>query len=341
MSFAARILTVIGLLALALLAWQLRQVVLLLFGGLIFASVLAALAAMVRRTSNLSRRWAVAAAVLLLLVAMTAIGWLAGAPLADQLSTMQQRLPEALAAVENWLNSTPLGLRALDLWNTTSQSDISWSRVVGAAGMTLGAVGSLGLMLLLGIYLAAEPALYRKGFLSLVPPAQRPLAVQALEACADALNRWLKGQGVSMLFVGTATGLGLALLGIPLALILGLIAGLLAFVPFFGPIASGLLAVLLAFSEGPQMALYVTGLCVLIQQIEGNLLMPFIQRWAVQLPPVLGLLSVVIFAGLFGLAGVLFATPLMVMLMVLVKKLYVENLSPASAGGMPDDSDSH
>ncbi len=129
-----------------------------------------------------------------------------------------------------------------------------------------------------------------------------------------------------MLFVGSTTAIGLAMLGMPLAGTIGLIAGALAFIPFFGPIASGLLAVVLAFMEGPREALYVAGLCVLIQQIEGNLLMPFVQRWAVELPPVLGITAAVIFGVLFGLPGVILATPLMVVVMVLVQKLYVEGV---------------
>jgi predicted PurR-regulated permease PerM len=137
------------------------------------------------------------------------------------------------------------------------------------------------------------------------------------------------GQGISMLFVGTSTALGLALLGIPLALTLGLVAGALAFIPFFGPIVSGLLAVSLAFMQGPEQALYVAGLCVLIQQIEGNVLMPLVQRWAVELPPVLGITAAVIFGLLFGLPGVVLASPLMVVAMVLVRKLYVEGVLEA------------
>lgn len=129
-----------------------------------------------------------------------------------------------------------------------------------------------------------------------------------------------------MLAVGTMTTVGLWLLGMPLATLLGLIAGILAFVPFFGPIISGILAVLLAFTEGPQDALYVAILFLVIQQVEGNILMPLLQRWAVKLPPILGLLSVVVFGILFGVAGVLLATPLMVVSMVLVRKLYVEDV---------------
>ena len=109
----------------------------------------------------------------------------------------------------------------------------------------------------------------------------------------------------------------------------GLLAGALAFIPFFGPIASGVLAVLLAFMQGPELALYVAILCVVIQQIEGNLLMPLVQRWAVELPPVLGITAAVIFGLLFGLPGVILASPLMVVAMVLVRMLYVEGVLEA------------
>lgn len=135
-----------------------------------------------------------------------------------------------------------------------------------------------------------------------------------------------------MIFVGLATGIGFALLGVPLALSLGLIAALLDFVPFFGPIVAGVLAVLFAFTEGPQTALYVAILMLAVQQVEGNLLMPLVQRWAVQLPAMLGLIAVVIFAGWFGIPGIVFATPLMVVLMVLVRKLYVEEYLEKGSG---------
>jgi len=181
-------------------------------------------------------------------------------------------------------------------------------------------------MLAVGVYLAADPALCRRGLVRLVPPALRDRIDSALGAAGYALGRWLLGQAISMLFVGSATALGLALLGVPLAGTVGVIAGALAFVPFFGPIAAGALAVLLAFIEGPTQALYVTGLAVLIQQLEGYLLMPFVQRWAVALPPVLGILAAVVFGLLFGLPGVIMATPMMVVAMVLGQRIYMEGV---------------
>ena len=127
-----------------------------------------------------------------------------------------------------------------------------------------------------------------------------------------------------MAFVGTATAIGLAALGLPLAFSLGVISGVLAFVPFFGALASSVLAVLFAFTQGPQQALYVAILTIAIQQVEGHLLTPLVQRWAAQIPPVLSIMASVAFGLLFGIVGVLFATPLMVVVMTLIEKLYVE-----------------
>ena len=106
--------------------------------------------------------------------------------------------------------------------------------------------------------MAADPQLYRRGLVRLVQPAWRERIDGALLASGQVLSRWL--------------------LGVPLAATIGVIAGVLASIPFFGPIASGILAMLLAFTQGPAQALYVAGLCVVIQQVEGNLLMRFVQR---------------------------------------------------------------
>ena len=110
---------------------------------------------------------------------------------------------------------------------------------------------------------------------------------------------------------------------------LGVIAGMLTFTPFFGALAAGVLAIVFASTQGPQQALYVAILAIAIQQIEGHVLTPLVQRWAAQLPPVLSIMSSVVFGLLFGLVGVLFAAPLMVVLMTLVEKLYVERFLEA------------
>ena len=324
------ILFAVAVVLLVLFAWRIRDVFLLVFGGLIVATGLRAASSRLERHAGLSRRWALAATAVLLIVLAVAGGWAIGDRLVAQFDDLRERLPTALEAARKWLDDHRIGAWITEAWGNLQDGGIPWDRIGGAAGITAGALGNAALILLLGVYLAADPGLYRNGFVRLMPLPYRGRVEHALAAAGDGLGRWLVGQGISMLFVGTATAIGLALLGSPLALSLGVIAGIFAFIPFFGPIASGLLAVALAFVDGPRTALYVAGLCLLIQQIEGDLLMPFVQRWAVSLPPVLSVISVVVFGLLFGVMGVVLATPLMVVVMILVRQLYVEDVLEAA-----------
>lgn len=203
----------------------------------------------------------------------------------------------------------------------------SWAiQVAGAAGSTFGALGGAALVLVMGLYLAVAPRVYRDGLVRLMPLSVRTRVGEALDDCGNALSRWLLGQSISMLFVGATTALGLWLLDVPLALSVGVLSGLMAFIPFFGAIAGGLLAVLLGFMQGPETALYVLSLALVIQQIEGNVLMPLVERWAVGMPPVLGIAATVMFGVLFGLPGVLLAAPAMIVLMVVVQRLYIKGV---------------
>lgn len=328
--YAQAMVWVIFLGALVLLAWRLSDVLLLLFGAVIVAVALRGFAAPLQRHLRMPPRLALAAVVVIALLLTVLGSWLAGDRLVEQTEDLRKRLPNALTALVTWARGHPIGVAVLELWETSTANDVPWSRVANLATQTLSALGSVALMAVVGVYLAADPVLYRAGLVRLVPPHYRARIEDALLASGQALSGWLLGQGISMLFVGSATALGLWLLDVPLALTIGAIAAVLAFIPFFGPIASGILAVLMAFMQGPTQALYVAGLCLAIQQIEGDLLMPFVQRWAVELPPVLGITAAVIFGLLFGLPGVILATPLMVVAMVLVKKLYVESVLEAA-----------
>lgn len=312
--------------SLLILAWRLSDVLLLLFGSIIIAVSLRAFAVTLQRYLRLPLRVTVWLAVVIVLACVMFGTWLVGDRLIEQTEDLRTRLPEALKALISWIRSFPVGVAMLQLLDGANIADVPWSSVADVATKTLGALGSIGLMAVVGVYLAADPDLYRTGFVKLIPVSYRERIDGAMLASGHALLQWLMGQGISMVFVGTATAIGLMSIGTQMPLTLGLIAGILAFIPFFGPIASGLLAVLLSFMQGPTQALYVAAVCVLIQQIEGNVLMPFIQKWAVQMPPVLGITSAVIFGLLFGLPGVILATPLMVIAIVLIRKLYIENI---------------
>jgi predicted PurR-regulated permease PerM len=310
--------------SLLLLSWRLSDVLLLLFGSIIIAVSLRAFAITLQRYLYLPSKLTVGLAVTVLLILIALIAWLIGDRLIEQADDLKIRVPEALLALTSWLREFPLGVALLQLLDGADLTDVPWTSVANVATKTFSALGSIGLMAIVGIYLAADPELYRSGFVRLIPINYRARIDQAMLASGQSLLQWLLGQSISMLFVGLATGFGLMLVGAQMPLTLGLIAGIFAFIPFFGPIASGLLAVVLAFMQGPTQALYVLVVCVLIQVVEGNLLMPLVQRWAVRMPPVLGITAAVIFGLLFGLPGVILATPLMVIAIVLIRKLYIE-----------------
>jgi predicted PurR-regulated permease PerM len=324
------VLIVLGALLLVALLWHLADVLVLVFGAVVVAVALRAFTGRLER-ARVPPRWSLAVALLLLVgFGAVVVAWI-GDPLAEQLSRLREGLPAAFERAAAWLRGHRLGVTALEYWNTLRQDAVPWSKLLGFAGTALGALGTLTLIVITGVYLAADPGLYRRGVLSLVPPVRRERFAEAMDRSATGLRQWLLGQSISMLFVGGTTALGLLALSVPLALAIGLISGLLAFIPFFGALVGGGLAVLVAFMEGPQTALHVLILCIAIQQVEGHVLMPLVQRWAVSLPPVLGLMSTLVFGVLFGVIGVLFATPLMVVVMTWVRCLYVEPLDTAPA----------
>jgi predicted PurR-regulated permease PerM len=139
------------------------------------------------------------------------------------------------------------------------------------------------------------------------------------------MRRWLLGQLVDMATVGTLTGVGLWAIGAPSPLALGILSGLASFVPYVGPIASGALAVLVAAAQSLDLGLWTLALYLGVQQVEGHVVMPFVQRWTIALPPALGVFAVVAMGYLLGPLGIVLATPLTVVLFVLVKKLYLQD----------------
>jgi predicted PurR-regulated permease PerM len=326
---AARVMVAVAIVALAALVVYLRAVVVLVFGSVLVAVALRIGSNAMQRATGLSDGVALAAAVLLTL-AMLAIGVvLLGDPISEQFAALRSALPAAQQATTRWLNSHAVGLWLLRWWDG-GNAGVEWTRVAGIAGNTLGALGGALLMIVTGLYLAANPGLYRRGMLLLLPQPQRARVDAALAAAGNGLSRWLLGQAVAMALVGVMTAVGLAAIGMPLALPLGIIAGILEFVPFFGPIATGALIVLLAFTQGAAQAAYAGLVCFFVQHFEGYVIQPFVQRWAIALPPALGLISVIVFSLLFGALGALFAVPLMVVLMILVQRLWVDGALAAT-----------
>jgi predicted PurR-regulated permease PerM len=318
--FIERLVIAIAIVAVALLVWRLRELLLLAFGAVLVAVILRTVARPFRDRLGLPHGVALLIAVLLLLALIGGLVAVFGAQVMGQAVALQDAIPAAWQELLRRLQ--PLGL-AEPLQGLAAGGESIVSRI-GNVAMSVGSgLADTLLVLAGGIYLAAEPSLYRAGLLKLVPERGRPLTAEAMMDSGRALILWLKGRLVSMTIVGILTWIGLMLLGVPAALALAVVAFLLEFIPFLGPILSAIPAILLAMAISPTLALWTGGLYLLIQQIEGNIVEPLVQKRAVSMPPVLLLFAVVAGALLFGISGVILAAPLTVVLFVLVKRLYV------------------
>ena len=323
-AFIRRVLIVLALVGLFLLAWYLRTLLLLVFGAVLVAVIFRAIAAPVARITRVPETFAVVLAVLFVLGLLALVTWVFGSEVAKQVGVLREAVPEAWRSLEDRFGGTPLGDYVQDMIGKATSGEAGMVSSIGSFVMSLGGALTDALVVVVGgIYLATQPRLYRTGALKLLPAHRRTLAAQVFDSSGRALRLWLRGQLVSMLVIGLLTGLGLWLIGVPSALALGLLAGLLEFIPLVGPIIAALPALLIALAMGPETALWVLGLYVVLQQIEGNLLQPAVQQYAVDLPAVILLFSLLGFGVLFGAPGVVLAAPLTVVTFVAIKRLYV------------------
>ncbi|WP_431870642.1 AI-2E family transporter [Allosphingosinicella sp.] len=321
--FIERLLIALSIIVVALLLWRLRGLLILLFGAVLVAVVLGTIARPIADRLRLPHILALLIALALVLALFGTAVWLFGTEVIGQASALREAIPAAWQDLQDRLE--PLGLaEPLRQWvQSLGSSDGVLSRVGGIVVSIGGGLADLLLVLVGGVYLAAQPKLYRTGVIKLVPERGRPLAAQTFDDSGRALRLWLLGRLVSMTLVGILTWIGLWLIGVPAALALGLLSAILEFVPFLGPIIASVPAILLALALSPEAALWTAGLYLLVQQIEGNLIEPMVQQRAVSLPPALLIFALVSGGLLFGMAGILLAAPLTVVAFVMVKRLYV------------------
>lgn len=335
-SFTQRVLIAVGIVALtALLVWgalYVIDVILLLFAAALLAIFLRGLAEFTRRYTRLSEGLSVLlVSVLLLAILAGAIALLAPS-VAEQVKHLRDELPRSAQQASNYLRQFGWGKAIMDqlpgpdevMQNIDASTILT--RVGGYFSSTVGAVANFFIVILLAIYLAVEPQTYVNGCAKLFPKDKRSRVCEVFNAIGETLQMWLIGKAASMMFIGVLTWIGLSILGVPLALTLGLLAGLLSFIPNFGPILSALPAILLAFIESPASALYVIGLYVGVQLVESNVVTPIIERETVELPPALTVVSQLALSVLIGGLGLVLATPILAVIMVVVQTVYIEDV---------------
>jgi len=196
----------------------------------------------------------------------------------------------------------------------------------GFLSSTISVFAGLVLILVLSIYIGADPDTYHDGLMKLFAKPWRKRAGEVLTAISIALRKWLVTQLIAMVVIGVVSTIVLLILGVNAAVPLGVIAGILEFVPTVGPILSALPAVAMGFVDSPQKALAVIVAYIAIQQMENYLLIPFLMREGVDLPPALTIIAQALMALIFGFLGLLCAVPLLAATMVAVKMLYVQDV---------------
>lgn len=310
------------------LAYLVADVLLLVFAAVLIAVGLDGSGRMVSDRTPLSRGWAVVAICLAIVAVLALALGLTAARLVEQFRELGSEVMAFAERGQQWLSD--IGILAII--EDVNDED---GGVAGIAGdvmgyaMTyglsaLGAVSSTIILIVLTIFLVANPALYRGGLMRLVPPRQRPMMDDTLASIAHALRWWFLGQMVSMALLGVSTGILLLVTGIDLWFALALLTAILTFIPFIGPLLATVPIVAVAFADGPQTGLIVLTGYIIIQNVEGNILVPIIQHRAVDVAPALLIAVQVLLTLAFGVVGLILAAPLTIVGMVAVQKLWVE-----------------
>jgi predicted PurR-regulated permease PerM len=299
-------------------------VLLMLFTSVLIAIVLHGVAKRLAKRLRIPHGLALALFCTALVGATVAILTLAGVGIVGQVQTLETTLSESVQSLKTALQENQL-LKGLVGQRLPFQVPPASALIRPVSSVVEGVTSAL-LTLFLSLFLAANPRLYLEGALRLLPPSRRARARQIAQQCAHALGWWTAGQLISMLTIGVLTAVGLWALGVPLAFTLGAIALALTFVPYVGTLISAVPALLLAFAQSPRLALWVIVLFIGVHAVEGYLLTPFIQRRAVQLPGAVLLAAQAVMALLGGVVGIALATPLSVLVMVLVQAVYVQGV---------------
>jgi predicted PurR-regulated permease PerM len=259
--------------------------------------------------------------VVLLTAVVGGAGYLFGARMAGELQNVLDRATAAEASITASLQASQWGNLIL---THVKGANFSLSEIVGGL-FTKGTrfLGAVVMLIITGIYFAAQPELYRAGIIQLFPLELHAKVAGTLAALANALRFWLIGRLIQMVLIGLLSTFAVWLIGLPSPFALGLIAGVAEFVPYLGSIIASIPAVLVAATQDTAAVIWTIVAYLLIHQLEGNVFVPLIQHRMVYIPPAVILLGIVTISFLFGIISIIFAAPITIMIVVALKKLYV------------------
>jgi predicted PurR-regulated permease PerM len=310
----------LGLAATMALVVILIQPILIILAGLVFASMLDGGARLLGRVLKIPRGWRLLIVVVLTIGFIGLTAYKTGAGIVIQFQQLQTTLAFQADRVSHWATEQGILPGADDLKSLAQQAVGSVGKLTSWVGTALGALTTLFMIMVIGLFVAIEPRIYDRGLQWMVPSDHRAEFALTLGRMAKQLRRLLAGRLAGMAFEGVVTWIALSLAGIPMAMVLGIITGMLAFIPNIGAFVSGTLMVAVGFSAGVDTGLWAIFIYFTVQTFDGWVVIPLVARKTVDLPPALTLSMQILASTLFGVLGLALADPLTAMIKVALER---------------------
>jgi predicted PurR-regulated permease PerM len=341
---------IVAFAALLAIAFEYAATLFLIFAGMLFGVALNAMTNMLGRVIKLPHPLRLTIVCLVLAGLLSGAVYLGGATVAQQARTLSDTIKGQLAGVKSFLERNGIDSSYFELGNpgssnpgsssenssTTATPNASPTHNLPSASAlassggaiisqtfklllgTLSAVGNFFILVFLGLALAAQPSVYRKGLLFMAPARHRARAAVIVDRMGDTLERWLIAQIITMFVVFVVTWIGLVVIGVPSSFILGIQAGLLSFVPTIGALVAGLIVVLASLASGWVAAASAFVLFLGVHALESYVLTPILQRQALDIPPATLFAFQILLGVVFGIWGVALALPLIAVVKVII-----------------------
>ena len=324
--FIRRVVLLILIGAVAAAIFVTGDLLILAFGAILGAIVIHAIAELLAEHCRVPTRGAVGAAILIVLAVLGLLGWLFGVEFRSQVNLLVERLPSILDQFAAYMGQSPVGQKIVD----AVRAAYAGSKVAQDIGGLAEGAGQLilnALLVLVGaIFFAADPKVYERGFLLLMPRTKRAAVEDALADVASTLRLWLRAQLIQMTTMGVLVGIGLWFAGVPSAPALALLTGLSEFVPYIGPLAAMLPALGLAATAGTQSIVGALIVFAVVRVVQTNFITPFVTSRVIAIPPAITLFSILAVGSIFGLFGLFFSAAILVVGFTLVRSLYLREV---------------
>jgi predicted PurR-regulated permease PerM len=292
------------------------QPLLIIFGGLVFASMLDGGARLLGRILPIPRTLRIVIVILLVIAFFGGIFYMTGVQISAQAEQLRHTLEVQANKVAAWVSELGLMPGRSDLTGLVQQALGSVGRLTSAVGSAIGAVSSLLMIVIIGLFVALEPRIYERGLQWLVPSDARDQFALTIGRMATTMRRLLAGRLLGMLVEGVLIWFFLMIAGVPMALLLGIITGVLAFIPNIGAFVSGVMMVTVGFSAGQDTGIWAIIIYFGVQNFDGYVVIPMVARRTVDMPPALTLSSQILASTLFGVLGLALADPIVAMIKV-------------------------